>query len=151
MYSFKSPNKLLHRKKDCYVKNRNDDLSIMADVEIYIENVEEDGILEWLKSKFHLLGRVSIDSESFRIDVENQEFRIPVIIHSSVEGENLTSIRFNSEDTPWGSDSECAREAFEFFQLPVLCDPGPENPLPNLFLRITVSGESLVDVDERST
>jgi len=119
----------------------------MQDIEIYIREPAMRRVLGWLTSELGELEEVTADTaksgvRSFRAVAQSPT--IPIMIHQAVEGSAYTGIWFNAGNTPWTSDADCARAAFEAFALPVQCDPGPENSGQDEFLRIDDQGERLV-------
>lgn len=120
---------------------------IMADVEIYIESPKIEEVTSWLEE---ILDEVSLgaeDDETLLVEGNYLGKKLPVIVQKVVEDGPFVGIWFNSESTPWNSDCECAREAFDYFGKTVQCDPGEKYPLPNQFFQISKSGEEIVQID----
>jgi len=118
----------------------------MADIEIYIEKVSEESIVEWISSLFEGLVEIERDDDSVTYSGKRGKSTIPIQIQKNVEDKDLTGVWFNSERTPWKTDRDCARQAFQVFNQKIQCDPGEEFLLPNQFFEISADGERVVEI-----
>jgi len=118
----------------------------MANVEIYLEGVDLEAIVGWVKAKLSASYIQMEDDDMILLEGEFDDCVVPVVVQKNVEGDTLTGVWFNAETTPWCSDADCAREAFSYFGWAVQCDPGPEYPEDNQFLRISDDGETLIEI-----
>ncbi len=119
----------------------------MKDIEIYIREPVLKRVLGWIKSVLGPLEELPVDKSQKGVRMfratECQPV-MPIMIQTGIEGGPYVGIWFDSGETPWGSDVDCARAAFEAFGLPVQCDPGPEYDNQDDFFRIDDKGESIV-------
>ena len=118
----------------------------MANVEIYIESVSLEKVEHWIVAKF---GELKVMGEDEEVKVFHgilDEDVFPIIVQKCVEGKPIIGVWFNSVFAPWESDADCAREAYEYFQSPIECDPGDKIKGDHLFLRIDHNGESIISL-----
>lgn len=123
----------------------------MSDIEIYIREPVLKRVLGWIKSKLGPIEELPVDQSQQDVRMfrttEHQP-SVPIMIQSSIEGGPYVGIWFDSSATPWSTDVDCARDAFEAFGLPVQCDPGPSHEDQDDFFRIDSSGESIVHLKD---
>ncbi len=115
-------------------------------IEIYVHNLSEAEAVAWLET---VLGDLERDEDALVLTYEGtyDGETVPVQIAEQVENGPYTSLWFNAPTTPWGSASECAREAQEGLQKEVLCFLNdPERPWT--LLRVADDGEEHVDKRE---
>jgi len=121
--------------------------SDMSDIEIYIREPVLKRVLGWIKSRLGPLEELSVDKSQRGVRMfrttEHQPV-IPIVVQTGVESGPYVGIWFDSASTPWKTDVECAREAYEAFGLPVQCDPGVDHDDQDDFFRIDEKGESIV-------
>ncbi len=118
----------------------------MPNVEIYIEDVEEVSLMEWISSVLEEVAEVQREDDMVILSGVYEKSVIPVIVQKNVEDLNLTGVWFNSEVTPWASDMDCAREAHRALRKTVQCDPGDDYPHPDQFMEISENGERLLTI-----
>lgn len=119
----------------------------MSDIEIYIREPVIKRVLGWLKGVLGPLEELPVDRSQPDVRMFHtleHEPMIPVVIQSAIEGGPYVGVWFDSDQTPWQSDVECAKQAFEAFGLPVQCDPGPDYDNQDDFFRIDSEGERIV-------
>jgi hypothetical protein len=91
------------------------------DIEIYVKGQPLERITAWLTEQFG--PPVETDSDirnSHHFLVQHQSQQIPVMVVEKAIG-SWTSIWFDSGQTPWNQDINCARDAFLFFNAEVRC------------------------------
>ena len=118
-----------------------------SNIEIYVKGCPTNKLIAWIAQQIGTLDRASAFDGQIVYDS-----RIgPVTI--AVEDSSFTSAHFQSADTPWVTDVDCARQAARELRCIVRCDPGEHFPdvhsLSDTFLQITADGqESLLTIDE---
>ena len=117
------------------------------EIEIYIEEASLESVMLWVKSCVEIISSKIMDDDMEVFDVVYEGEKFPVTVQPIPDRPPCIGVWFNGEKTPWKSDVECARAAHKNLGVPVLCDPGEEYPLPQQFLKITKTGESVVCVD----
>lgn len=123
--------------------------NIQSDIEIYIKDCTTDVIKEWFEKR---LGATTLLKEGknmhlFKCTYNSKEIKIEVL--AEAVGKRFTCIWFQSPDTPWHTDLECARDAFVALNTEIRCSEGnwsEEEAIPEqqLWWRINVEGEKLV-------
>lgn len=91
---------------------------MQPDVEIYVKDAKPQAIQGWLEARFDCttwqqrgsLLLASCDG-------------LPVVIYQKAAG-SWHSLLFESSQTPWATDLECAQEAAQALQVPVRCSVG---------------------------
>ncbi|GGK78919.1 hypothetical protein [Amphritea balenae] len=91
------------------------------DIEIYIKDRSLDQIIKWLEQVCHTLHR---DYEQGQVHhfigmLDQQE--VPVMVHEKVSGKAWTSVWFNSDQTPWMQDLDCAKQAASELDTQIRC------------------------------
>lgn len=117
------------------------------DIEIYVKRPAPERISEWLDARFGIAS-ASARGEAmvFRLGADQIEC---VVVENAVKG-GYASIWFRSDSTPWQSDQDCARDAFDFFDAEVRCSAAPwegqdAEADTGGWIRFTDKGESRVN------
>jgi hypothetical protein len=114
------------------------------DVEIYVRDCPPDRLFAWLEGVVGLLGPAEEAGSALvypsRVGA--------VVVCPGIEGGPFVGIWFNTPDSPWRTDVECARQAARELECTVRCDPGkqfaPVHPASDVFLEIGGGEERLV-------
>ncbi|MCP5207393.1 MAG: hypothetical protein H7A01_09350 [Hahellaceae bacterium] len=120
-----------------------------SDIEIYIKDCTIDVIKEWLETR---LGPVTLIKQGKNIQLFKCSYESKVLIIevlAEAVGKRFTCVWFQSSDTPWNTDLECARDAFAALNTEIRCSEGnwsEEEAVPEqqLWWRITADGEKQV-------
>ncbi|MGI0115944.1 hypothetical protein [Zooshikella sp. RANM57] len=123
----------------------------LPDIEIYVKNTTPDLIEDWLDDRFDSVELVNKEGRTHQYNVDWQGMNIPVMVVERAAGRAFTSIWFNSAETPWETDIECARDAFEFFDTEIRCNGTfwqEEEAADNEWWRITHQGEGIISWQE---
>lgn len=119
-----------------------------TDIEIYLFNVKLSDTLDWLQARFlSLVPDTETPGNStthhFFARTETESIRI-TIVEKVARG--YTSILFDSPNTPWETDLDCARDAFRHLLVEVRCCAGSWMPEqnPDEWLSICEEGESVI-------
>ena len=111
------------------------------DLEIYLKRVPPHDILAWLKTIFDEV-QVLTTEPSTQCLVD----QMACTISENVAKGGYTSLWFKSNATPWLSDLDCARAAFDHFGGEIRCSTGGwEGEDDGGWLRITDKGEATVN------
>ncbi len=119
-----------------------------ADIEIYLANTELGDIISWLKHRFL---SVALDTQAtdsatthhFLAKTETTNVNI-TIVERILDG--YSSVFFDSPNTPWEVDLDCARDAHRHLQVEVRCCAGSWSPEqnPDEWLTICQEGETVI-------
>ena len=111
------------------------------DIEIYLKRVTADEVIQWLEQVFG-----SAVVERTDPNTRCQLGDVFCTITEQVAKGGYTSVWFESNQTPWTTDHECAKQAFEYFKVETRCSTGGwEGEDDGGWLRITEKGEQLVN------
>ncbi|WP_299197072.1 hypothetical protein [uncultured Amphritea sp.] len=91
------------------------------DIEIYIKDRSLDRISRWLESLCQSLKRDFEQGQVHHFVAVINGCEIPVMIHEKVSGKAWTSIWFNSDQTPWIKDLDCAQQAARELDTEIRC------------------------------
>ena len=117
------------------------------DIEIYLLACPTDRLISWLKQNFEVNNSVQTSPSSQTLTLSYQGNDIPVTILEQAAGKKFTSVWFDSEQTPWETDMDCARQAFTELGCEVRCnaqgwqEEGEDDP--DQWWRINKNGEGL--------
>ncbi|MFP6805797.1 MAG: hypothetical protein VB957_01170 [Pseudomonadales bacterium] len=122
------------------------------DVEIYIKDPELDSILAWLGTVFDSLDsqqNKKTDKVTLTLSLGSDHIEAK-LIPNVVKG-NFASLWFNSADTPWQTDRDCALSASDFLHKEIRCSTGTwssneadDDGEENLWLKFDADGESTI-------
>ncbi|MBJ7550702.1 hypothetical protein [Marinomonas ostreistagni] len=118
---------------------------MQPDIEIYLLSCPTDRIIRWLEQDFSVNEVRTSSDASIKVTLTFNGHSIPVTILEKAAGKRFTSIWFDSDRTPWESDMDCARYAFEKLNCEVRCnyqgwqEDGQDDP--DLWWRINDHGE----------
>ncbi len=115
------------------------------DIEIYLKSVAPDQIESWLTQRFGNLEHLKHSRRVHQYQLAHSGHRIPVLVVENA-AKAFSSILFESTETPWEQDIQCAREAFTHFGKEVRCiasgwNDGDE---PDEWIAVTAEGESTI-------
>lgn len=114
------------------------------DIEVYIRQPDAGDVIAWLDDRFGIANREKRGRTTTCRLTTGIEC---VLVEDAVDG-GFVSLWFKSEDTPWATDAECAREIFRALGLEVRCsrgswDEGRDGDEPG-WLCISDAGESTI-------
>ena len=111
------------------------------DIEIYLKRVSTEDILPWLEQVFGSI-EVTRTEPSTRCKLAGMFCTVT----EQVAKGGYTSVWFESNETPWPTDLECARAAFSHFGAETRCSTGGwEGEDDGGWIRITDKGEQVVN------
>ncbi len=115
------------------------------DIEIYVRGCSTERLVAWLESVVGPLGPL----EAAGAAIVYPSRIGPVVLTPRIKGGPFVSVWFNSPNTPWATDVDCARQVARELCCVVRCDPGlhfPEAPLwaSDQFLDIADGVEKIV-------
>ncbi|WP_296055953.1 hypothetical protein [uncultured Amphritea sp.] len=91
------------------------------DIEIYIKDRSLERITQWLQGLCQSLKRDFEQGQVHHFIGSIDDCEIPVMIHEKVSGKAWTSIWFNSDQTPWVKDLDCAEQAARELDTEIRC------------------------------
>lgn len=81
------------------------------DIEIYIKNTPVEKVLTWLSKRLDRIDESSSKGLFHHFTGEYQQQTFDVVIHERALGKSWISVWFQTDQTPWNIDLDCAREA----------------------------------------
>ncbi|MBB1485109.1 hypothetical protein [Oceanospirillum sediminis] len=114
------------------------------DIEIYVNDPELEQIVQWLNEVFASVEEpVRLDKRTLLYKTINADGKeIPVNVVEKAAGK-YWSVWFDSPESPWATDIDCARAAFAYFNTTIRCSVGswePDQPM-DLWWQISKKGE----------
>ncbi|MDX5298015.1 MAG: hypothetical protein LPK85_03590 [Gammaproteobacteria bacterium] len=95
------------------------------DIEIYIKDAVLDHIQNWLSQYFDGLElRPMAHGHGWTGSALHDGMPIPISLFSEAAGKRYSCLVFDSNRTPWGSDLECARSAWQHLHTEIRCSTG---------------------------
>ncbi|SEM00632.1 hypothetical protein [Halomonas caseinilytica] len=112
------------------------------DIEIYLANADLEALNAWLG---HALGApplASAGKHRWRTQAQHDGHAIAILLVVKA-ADGFASLWFDSPDTPWTTDSDCAREAASKLGCEVRCSLGGWQPGddPDRFLQVLPDGQ----------
>ncbi len=93
------------------------------DIEIYVKRAELAQIQDWLK-QFFTIHESHPAGETQKLTLQYEQKSLCCTVFEKAAKGGYTSICFEPNHTPWETDEDCARQAFEFFDLETRCITG---------------------------
>ena len=91
------------------------------DIEIYIKDRSLEQITDWLKTHCQPLKRDFEQGQVHHFVGLINSHEIPVMVHEKVSGKAWTSVWFNSDQTSWIKDLDCAEQASKELDTQIRC------------------------------
>lgn len=115
------------------------------DIEIYLKRIDSDAISRWLQQRFEQCSPLHQQGTSSHYRIAHGPHCISVLVVEKAQG-IFTSLAFDSDQTPWPTDLDCAREAAVYFDCEVRCNASgwQEGDDPDEWLSISAEGEKLI-------
>ena len=95
---------------------------MQPDIEIYLLSCSNDKIIEWLQSRFKIIEQKSVNASLLSLKVAYNACEFEVQVLEQAAGKRFTSVWFNSDQTPWQDDVECAKSAYQSLNCEVRCN-----------------------------
>ena len=96
----------------------------MNDIEIYIKDPDAQAVEDWLKQEFDQFElSPSPNGKAYTGHGVKEDKRIPVKLFPNAVGK-YASLCFDSEESPWQNDLDCARDAWKTLGKEVRCATG---------------------------
>ena len=90
------------------------------DIEVYVKEHTAQQILEWVKTLGTLTNhKIAKDSIKATLIIDNVE--IPVLIQQRVIGKAWSTVWFDSSETHWATDLECAHQIAKAMETQTRC------------------------------
>jgi len=114
------------------------------DIEIYVNDPELEQIEQWLYELFKTVAEPKrLDKRTLLyLSTTETGTEVPVHVVEKAAGK-YWSIWFDSPESPWDTDIDCARAAFAYFATTIRCSVGswePDQPM-DLWWQISKKGE----------
>jgi len=116
------------------------------DIEIYVMDISVESILNWISSYMNVTRSPKRQGGVIKLQGEIEPHIIPITITPGAAGKKFISIIFDSGETPWASDIDCAREAYKYFATEIRCSASgwveeEKEDAPDLWWKINAEGE----------
>ena len=121
--------------------------TIQPDVEIYAKRVAISDVIEWI-SRYFSIDEQKIVSSTLKLKLTREGSVLTCTIAENVAKGGYTSIWFDSSNTPWQTDEQCAQEAYDHFQVEIRCSVSgwtPESEDSGGWDRFTENGKTVVN------
>lgn len=122
-------------------------MSRAPDIEIYLRHCDRGRLEDWLCQLLQDLRCSKHQPPVYHYQASYQGHEIPIMLIEGAAGKAFCSLWFNSEHSPWASDLDCARQAFQALECEIRCAPGPwqEGDAPDQWWCINQQGEQLIE------
>jgi hypothetical protein len=117
---------------------------MQSDIEIYIKNIAVSSVEQWLQGMgWHT--EASILNRTTTKILANSSAKSFTIL--AVSSGKYTSVWFQSDQTPWANDLECARQAWQHFGKEIRASQGGwlEENKDDRWWQLDGTGENLID------
>lgn len=113
----------------------------IEDVEIYIQDMSEQDVLEWLQCYFDPLTEQKRNKQGVRVIGCFQGESIPIMILEKVT-DNFTCLWIDSNNSPWQNDESLAKAAWQAFKKEIRFsrEGWSQGEDPNLWWKIDANG-----------
>jgi len=91
------------------------------DIEVYVKECNALQLYDWLKSNVGDVSPPHKSKDNIKTTLTWQSSQIPVLIQERVVGKAWTSIWFDSDETPWATDLDCARQISKELSVQTRC------------------------------
>jgi hypothetical protein len=117
---------------------------MQSDIEIYVKNTSAASAEKWLQAMGWNTDAAIINRTTTKVIVNTDDNTFPVFVVSSGK---FISIWFQSEQTPWGNDLDCAKQAWQHFGKEIRASQGGwvEDKKDDRWWKIDGEGETLID------
>ena len=91
------------------------------DIEIYLKNCSQEQVLTWLKNQCQSVEVVKTSGSTLKLHLSFPMGDTQATLQQKVSGKAWSSLWFNTNNTPWPTDLECAKNAASKMQIQVRC------------------------------
>ncbi|WP_163835030.1 hypothetical protein [Spartinivicinus ruber] len=92
------------------------------DIEVYIKTTDLEAILNWLEKHFDNLTATNSHGRSHHYFGMVGPHAVPILIVEKASGRHFSSVWFNSSESPWETDIDCAHDAYKALNIEVRCN-----------------------------
>jgi hypothetical protein len=117
---------------------------MQSDIEIYVKNIAASAVEQWLQAMGWQTDASILNRTTTKIIASTSDKSFTVLAVSSGK---FTSIWFQSDQTPWANDVDCAKQAWQHFGKEVRASQGGwlEDNKDDRWWKLDDSGEALID------
>lgn len=117
---------------------------MQSDIEIYVKNTSTATVEKWLQSLGWQIELSVVNRNTNKIAAEANGKSFDVF---AVTSGKFISVWFQSDQTPWANDLECAKQAWQYFGKEVRASQGgwQEDNKDDRWWKLDDSGETLID------
>jgi len=115
------------------------------DIEIYVKQRSVEQITQWLESIFERLEATNTQGHTHRFTATYHRVKIPVTVIDRA-AKDFCSIWFDSAQTPWAQDLDCAQQAQQQLNTEIRCivSGWKEGDEPDEWWSVTAQGENKI-------
>lgn len=112
------------------------------DIEVYVKNSSARALIAWVTEISEAVTEVKTRGLSHEFNCTINGVDIPVLVEERVVGKPWISIWFNSDQTPWAVDLECATAITQALDVQTRCivNGWSEGDEPDEWWRVTADG-----------
>ncbi len=115
------------------------------DIEIYIKQRSVEKIVSWLETLFDTLEQTAHNGKTTRFNARGNGHTIAITVINKATKE-FSSVWFDSDQTPWARDLDCARQALSQLDTEIRCIASgwTEGDEPDEWWSVTTEGEQKI-------
>jgi len=91
------------------------------DIEIYIKNRSPEQVLEWIATQAEQIETTKTTPSSIELAISFPQGQLQAVLQQKVSGKAWSSLWLKSNNTPWNTDLDCAKNAAQNMDTQIRC------------------------------